>query len=281
MVLRCGGGTLSSQVLAVSSRKLAARVALNYPSGGSAGRQLALPKHAATGGIIMRRSRSIAVGLSVLAVAALVLAVTPNPLHQVLVGARMAAQKQSPTLLPKAEQPGAEGTSKALSGATPGALVLTPAGPSLRANLLSGAAKTSAPGPGHALGHGSVLLFSNQLEFQFAAQGDPFDAQGHAFFRLQGFIDSKGPVDCLDVIGTTAYLSGPLQREVIPGFSRWILYVQDNDVADKESSTPDRIGLAITIATPLPDCTNASFQSVVASSAFAFSKGRVEADQER
>lgn len=231
----------------------------------------------------MSRSRSIAVVLSVVALVGLVLAVIPNPLHQVLVGARVAIQKQSPTLLPQDERPGSESTpkSKTPSGASPGVLVLTPAGQPLRVNFLAGAAKTSVPGPGHALGHGSTLFVSNQLEFQFAAQGDPFDAQGHAFFRLSGFIDSKGPVDCLDVIGTKAYLSGPLQRQVILGFSRWILFVEDNDVADKESSTPDRIGLAITTATPLPDCTNAFFQSVVNSSAFPFSKGKVEADQGR
>ncbi len=231
----------------------------------------------------MRRSRSIAGVLSVLALVALVLAVLPNPLHRVLIGARVAAQKQSPTLLPQAERPGSDGTtkSKAPSAATPGVLVLSPAGQPIRANLLAGATKTSVPGPGHALGHGSTLLGSNQLEFQFAAQGDPFDAQGHAFFHFSGFIDSKGPVDCLDVIGSKAYLSGPLQRQLIPGFSRWILFVEDNDVADKESSNPDRIGLAITIATPLPDCTDSFFQSVVNSSAFPFSKGKVEADQER
>ena len=265
---------------AAFGRKVAASEALKYPSGGLQGRQLTLPMYAAERrNLVMRRSRSIAVVLSVLALVALVLAVMPNPLHQVLAGARVAIQKQSPTLLPQAERPGSG--SKAPSGATPGVLVLTPAGRPLRANLLASAAKTIVPGPGHALGHGSTLLGTNQLEFQFAAQGDPFDAQGHAFFQFPGFIDSKGPVDCLDVIGTRAYLSGPLQRQVIPGFSRWILFVDDMDVADKESSSPDRIGLAISIATPLPDCTNPSFQSVVTSSAFPFSKGKVEADQER
>lgn len=231
----------------------------------------------------MRRSRSIALVLSGLALVALVLAVTPNPLHQVLTGARVATQKQSATLLAQAERPGSDGTagSKVPSGATPGVLVLTAAGKPVRASLPAGATKTSVPGPGHALGHGSTLFGSNELEFQFAAQGDPFDAQGHAFFHFSGFIDSKGPVDCLDVIGSKAYLSGPLQRQLIPGFSRWFLFVEDNDVADMESSTPDRIGLAITIATPLPDCTNASFQSIVKSSAFPFSKGKVEADQGR
>ncbi len=235
----------------------------------------------------MRRSRSIAVVLAFLTLVALVLAVMPNPLHQVLTGARVASQKQSLTPLPQAEQPaersGSDSTLRSLapSSATPGVLVLTPAGQPLRANLPAGATKTSVPGPGHALGHGSTQFSGRQLDFQFAAQGDPFDAQGHAFFRLPGFIDSKGPVDCLDVIGTKAYLSGPLQRQVIPGFSRWILFVEDTDVADKESGTPDRIGLAITTASPLPDCTNSFFQSVVTSSAFPFAKGKVEADQER
>ena len=245
--------------------------------------------------MLWRNLRAGALLPGALVAIALAVAARPDQLPHALAGAGVvrATQTQgaaararvgsppqpSQAVRPASVGPGASQVHRTAGGSTAGVLVLTAAGQPLRANLPAGAAKGSLPGPGHSLGHGSTLLRGLLLEFQFAAQGDPFDAQGHASFTYPGFIDSKGPVDCLDVIGTRAYLSGPLERQVIPGYSRWILYMEDNDLADKESGTPDRIGLAIAVASPLPDCNNPSFQSVLSTSAFPFSKGKVEADQ--
>ncbi len=234
----------------------------------------------------MHKFRSTLVVLSVVTAFVLAVGVLPNRLHQVISGLRVAQTTASRAVTNPVQRSGSGSSPTSQnagspSKATPSLVVLTAAGPHVRSSLQAAAGKASVPGPGHALGHGSVLIFGKRLEFQFAAQGDPFDAQGHAAFTLAGFINSKGPVDCLDVVGSKAFLSGPLEHQVIPGFNRWILFVEDNDVADKESGTPDRIGLAITVGGTAPDCTDTFFQSVVAGSAFTFSKGKVDTDQER
>ncbi len=69
-------------------------------------------------------------------------------------------------------------------------------------------------------------------------------------------------------------VAGTTQSPTVPASA--LARLPDNDAADKESGTSDRIGLVITGRSTRGDCTNAFFQSVV-----AFSKGKVEADQGR
>jgi hypothetical protein len=87
-----------------------------------------------------------------------------------------------------------------------------------------------------ASGSGTSLVNGVDLPFTFETAGTPKKADGRARFDLSGLGTLEGAVDCLDVEGNRATLSGRLDRSVDGYYTHFALVVEDNGPARQPSA---------------------------------------------
>jgi hypothetical protein len=95
------------------------------------------------------------------------------------------------------------------------------------------AAKKARPA---ASGSGTSLVNGVDLPFAFQAAGTPRKASGRAQFDLPGLGTLSGAVNCLDVEGDRATLSGTLDRPIDRYYTHFALVVEDNGPAQQPSA---------------------------------------------
>lgn len=103
--------------------------------------------------------------------------------------------------------------------------------------------------------------FPNGTHFGFSAHGVPGDAKGNAFFELGPAGKVHADVDCLNVQGNKAAVSGFLKQPVL-GTSRYILLIEDGGSPSKNNPTPDRGYFILEYLAPPADCGFYNFLSV-------------------
>lgn len=116
----------------------------------------------------------------------------------------------------------------------------------LTAVLVVGASVTAAPGVDSAVGSGHL---ADGGRFQFNAKGDPSDASGHVRYDIlfQGapFAESKGTVECLDVVGNIATISGTFDDPAHTALPYFLLVIIDNGKGPADQAkviiSPDKI----------------------------------------
>ncbi len=87
-----------------------------------------------------------------------------------------------------------------------------------------------------ASGSGTSLVNGADLPFAFEAAGTPKKADGRARFDLSGLGTLEGAVDCLDVEGNRATLSGRLDRPVDGYYTHFAIVAEDNGPAQQPSA---------------------------------------------
>ncbi len=99
----------------------------------------------------------------------------------------------------------------------------------LTAILAVGAPAAAAPGVDSAVGSGHL---ADGGRFQFNAKGDPTEASGHIRYDIlfQGapWAESKGTVECLDVVGNVATISGTFDDPASTALPYFLLVIIDN-----------------------------------------------------
>ena len=87
-----------------------------------------------------------------------------------------------------------------------------------------------------ASGSGTSLVNGADLPFAFDAQGSPKRATGRVQFDLPGLGTLAGAVDCLDVEGNRATLSGTLDQPVADYYTHFAIVSEDNGPAQQPSA---------------------------------------------
>ncbi len=87
-----------------------------------------------------------------------------------------------------------------------------------------------------ASGSGTSIVNGADLPFAFEAAGTPKKANGRARFDLSGLGTLEGAVDCLDVEGNRATLSGTLDRPADGYYTHFALVVVDNGPTQQPSA---------------------------------------------
>jgi hypothetical protein len=82
-----------------------------------------------------------------------------------------------------------------------------------------------------ASGSGTSVVNGVDLPFAFEAAGTPKKADGRAQFDISGLGTLAGTVDCLDVDGNQATLSGVLDRPVDGYYTHFALVAEDKGPA--------------------------------------------------
>jgi hypothetical protein len=87
-----------------------------------------------------------------------------------------------------------------------------------------------------ASGSGTSVVNGLDLPFSFEAAGTPKKADGRARFDLSGLGTLEGRVDCLDVEGNRARLSGTLDHPVDGYYTHFALVAEDNAPAGQPAA---------------------------------------------
>ncbi len=103
--------------------------------------------------------------------------------------------------------------------------------------------------------------FPNRTHFGFTAHGEPGDARGNAFFEIGPAGKIHADVDCLNLQGNKAALSGTLKEPAF-GTDRYILLVEDGGQPTKSNPAPDRGYFILNYQPPRADCGYGYFLSV-------------------
>ena len=128
--------------------------------------------------------------------------------------------------------------------------------------LVPGGATAVPPGGPEARGHGSTTgVFEH---FNFSARGTPLDADGSIrVIDHETNTKVEGEVNCLNVIGNDAYLSGPITGTQPELFLRWFqAHAEDNGGpggGQNRTDPPDRFDIFVTAASFFFNCTTLGF----------------------
>lgn len=118
--------------------------------------------------------------------------------------------------------------------------------------LVVAASAFASPGP---KATGGVEWLSGNLDIhsEFTAQGTPDNAKGHVNVRAENvltndlFLDYKGTVDCLRVVGNVAYISGSIDKISGSGASgpngpsQYFLWAVEDNGEGAKATAPDAI----------------------------------------
>lgn len=113
---------------------------------------------------------------------------------------------------------------------------------------------TASAGPrDFASGAFRLQALGTEIKVNFTGHGTALDAWGQIHFDApapSGFAGVVGRVDCVNVAGNRADITGEIRRQDTGNFEMFILGVTDNDVV--AGGLPDQATLVILSGAPLP-----------------------------
>ena len=113
-----------------------------------------------------------------------------------------------------------------------------------------------------AVGEGKLeVAFGEREQVTFAGHGTPSDARGNATYHASGPVfqaSEHGTVDCVNVVGNHAALSGKFDEPIVlggePAGQYFVVLVEDNGEPSATNPDPDRARLIP--STQREDCTD-------------------------